>query len=698
MSDVQIEIYAVDEPERYEAREAPLYRFGGVQAPEMGDESGVPRRSFLRTLGAGFVVLVTARGARAQETSGKFPTPPTPPDSVGAWLHIGADGKVKAFTGKVEFGQNARTSLTQAIAEELGAPLDAIDLVMGDTELTPWDQGTIGSATTPNMVPQLRRAAAAARKLLPPGDWASLDFASAAKAVEGASVKSAEVHPAERWSVMGTRAKKVRGAEFVTGRHVYVSDMKLPGMLHGKMLRPDRMDAKLVSLDPAAAERAPGVKVVRDGDFAGVLAGKAHEAETAAGLVKARWQGGRRGSSKTLFGDLKRGVDIPEDPAIEKALRESHKTLERTYTIPYIAHAPLEPRAAVAQWQGGKLTVWTGTQRPFNVRTEISAAFGIPESDVRVIVPDTGSGYGGKHTAEVALEAARLAKAAEGKPVKLVWTREEEFTWAYFRPAGTIDVRSGVDRNGMLTAWDFHNYCSGRAAIEPKYEIPNKRAQYHLVDAPLRQGSYRGLAATSNHFARESQMDQMADLAGIEPLAFRLRNTRDDRLKAVLEAAAEKFGWAKRKPGASTGFGIAGGFEKGGYVATCAEVVAEKGKAPRVVRLVEAFECGAVINPEHLKMQIEGCMVMGLGGAMWEAIDFEDGRILNPRFSRYRVPRFRDIPEIEVVTVNRKDIASAGGSETPIVGVAPAIANAIFRASGERRLGLPFARPGGRTA
>jgi isoquinoline 1-oxidoreductase len=302
-----------------------------------------------------------------------------------------------------------------------------------------------------------------------------------------------------------------------------------------------------------------------------------------------------------------------------------------------------------------------------------------------VITPDTGSGYGGKHTGEAAVEAARLAKAA-GKPVKLVWTREEEFTWAYFRPAGVIDVRGAVDKGGRLTAWEFHNYNSGTSAIDTLYEVPNKKIEFHPVDAPLRSGSYRGLAGTANHFARECHMDELASLAGVEPLEFRFRNLKDARLKAVLQAAADKFGWGKSK-GA---FGIAGGFEKGSYVATCAEVHLESGRPAKVVRVVQAYECGAVVNPDQLRNQNQGAVIMGLGGALFESIQFENGKILNPHFAQYRVPRFRDVPQVQIVLVDRKDLPPAGAGETPIMTLAPAIANAIYAGSGERLRSLPM--------
>ena len=346
----------------------------------------------------------------------------------------------------------------------------------------------------------------------------------------------------------------------------------------------------------------------------------------------------------------------------------------------------------MAEWKDEKLTVWTGTQRPFAVREELATALHVPVSSVRVIVPDTGSAYGGKHTGEAAVEAARLAKAT-GKPVKLVWTREEEFTWAYFRPAGVIDVKSGAKTDGTLVFWEFDNYNSGPAAMHTPYEVPHQRIAFHPSDTPLRQGSYRSLAAAANHFARESHMDELARELKIEPLEFRLRNLKNDRLREIFQAAADKFGWGKQKSSISRGFGIAGGIEKGGYVATCAEVSILRGDM-KVVRVVEAFDCGAVVNPQGLKNQIGGAVVQGLGGALFEAVHFENGRIVNPHLAEYRVPRFSDLPKIEVLLVDRKDQPSMGAGETPLTGIAPAIANAIFSATGLRLRSMPLV-PGG---
>jgi isoquinoline 1-oxidoreductase len=374
--------------------------------------------------------------------------------------------------------------------------------------------------------------------------------------------------------------------------------------------------------------------------------------------------------------------------SVQEGYSSAAKTLAQTYNVAYIAHTPLEPRAAVAEWNDGKLTVWTGSQRPFAISDELAETFHIPVASARVMIPDTGSAYGGKHSGECAVEAARLAKAA-GKPVKLVWTREEEFTWAYFRPAGVIDVKGGVKADGTIVAWEFDNYNSGPAAITTPYNVANQRIEFHPADSPLRQGSYRGLAATANHFARESFMDELAHAVNMDPLEFRLKNLTDDRYRAVLQRAAELFGWGKQKSSPTRGFGVAGGIEKGGRVATCVEIEIVDNDV-RVLRVAEAWESGAVVNPDGLRNQVAGAIMMGLGGALFEAIHFDNGKILNPHLADYRVPRFTDMPEIVVGLLDRKDLPPAGAGETPIVGISPAIANAIFAATGTRIRSMPM--------
>jgi len=700
------------EPERYELRASPPYHFD------------LDRREFFKFLGAGLVVVsVLKPAAIAQESGGARRRGESLPQEIDAWLHIGDNGRVTVYTGKVEIGQNIRTSLSQAVAEELRVPLENIDVVMGDTQLTPFDMGTFGSRTTPTMNLQLRKVASAARdvliglaaeqwkadrqtlraadgKVTDPRANRSVEYAALMKGQQLTEVLPAEdpLIPAPDWSVAGKSIPKVDGRDFVTGKHRYPSDQKLPDMLYGKVLRPPAFDATLVSVDTQKAEQI-GATVVHDGNFVGAAAPTSQLAEAAVAAIHAEWKSEPQISNKELFDYLRKNTAEGKDPtgdgdrfdtgSVDQALSSADHKLQATYTVAYIAHTPLEPRAALAKWDGDQVTVWTGTQRPFGVRGQLAEAFRIPEEHVRVMMPDMGSGYGGKHTGETAIEAARLARAAK-RPVKVVWTREEEFTWSYFRPAGVIDVTGGVKNDGTLTAWEFHNYNSGSAGIRTYYEVPNQRIVFHPVKSPLRQGSYRALAATANHFARESHMDELAHAVKMDPLEFRLKNLKNERLRAVFEAAAKQFGWGKSKS-AGQGFGMGGGYEKLGNIATFAEVHADrKSGEVKIVRVVSAFECGAIVNPDGLRNQIEGSNVQGLGGALFEAIEFDNGKILNGRLSQYRVPRFRDVPAIETVLLDRKDLPSAGAGECPLIGLAPAIANAIFDATGVRLRALPL--------
>jgi CO/xanthine dehydrogenase Mo-binding subunit len=679
----------------------------------------VDRRNFLRLLGGGVLICLAHQSAHSQE-SGRRGGGHELPKDISAWLHIDADGKVKVFTGKVEVGQNIRTSLAQQVAEELHVPFETVSMVMGDTALTPYDLGTFGSRTTPTMGPQLRTMAAAARQMLievaaqrwqvPANELKAkkckiVDLQKSRTITYGelthgenlVKVVSSRVMltPTSEWKIAGANATKVEGRDFVTGKHVYPSDIVRPGMLFGAVLRQEGFNATLVSLDSAEAEKLPEVKVIRDGDFVGVVSADAFSAQKAVAALSAKWNVPEQISNGNLFEYLKKnaesdGDSAQKDSSVEQALAAADHKVESKYTVQYIAHAPLEPRAAVAEWKDGNLTVWTGTQRPFGVREELAQALQIPESKVRVIQPDMGSGYGGKHTGETAVEAARLAKAA-GRPVKVVWTRAEEFTWAYFRPAALIEVKGGASSDGKLVAWEFHNYNSGTAALGTPYEVANQLVQYHPVRSPLRQGSYRSLAGAANNFARESHMDALAHTAGFDPLEFRLKNLQEPRLRAVLEAAAEKFDWKNAKAAPGRGFGSACGTDKGGYVATIAEVEIDTAKKIRIRRIVEAWESGAVINPNGIQNQISGGIVQAIGGALFEAILFEGGHILNPHFASYRVPRFSDMPQIDVVILDRKDLPSAGAGEIGLIGLAPAVANAIFAATGVRIANMPMA-------
>ncbi|MGA9718661.1 MAG: molybdopterin cofactor-binding domain-containing protein, partial [Acidobacteriaceae bacterium] len=601
-----------------------------------------------------------------------------------------------------------------------------VQIILADTGMVPDDGMTAGSGSTPRTVPAVRRGAATARKLLVEfacGQWqvkpAAVEMqdgrvidtagrrscgyadlarsASLVKFSDQAIPADIALTPVKEWKVMGTPVPRPTGHEIVTGAHHYPSDISRPGMLYGKILRPPEYDAKLLSIDVSAAKAMPDVVVVQDGDFVGIAAPDSFRADRALGAIAdtAKWQtpppSSPQPSSKDLFDYLRRNTEggVPRNPFAAEL--NGAKALSRTYRVPYIQHAPLEPRAAVAEWQGNRLAVWTGSQNPFGIRDELARAFHLPEDQVRVIIPDFGAAFGGKHTGEYAIEAARLARAA-GRPVSLRWTRQEEFTWAYFRPAAVIDAQASLDPQGKIATWHFININSGPNAVDTPYAIARKDCQFVHSKPPLRHGSYRGLAATANNFAREVFMDELAALAAADPLEFRRAHLDDPRLRAVLDTAAEHFGWQKAggKSGRNSAVGLACGTEKGSYVAACVEIeIDQSQKEIHVRRLCEAFECGAIVNPANLRSQVQGAIIMGLGAALREQVQFESGKILNGSFGEYRVPRLDDVPELDIQLVNRPDLPSAGAGETPIIAVAPAIANAVFRATGKSVDALP---------
>ena len=617
--------------------------------------------------------------------------------SGGAWIHVGADGLVTAFTGKVDVGQDSRTALALLVAEELRVPFEAVRLVMGDTDVCPFDAGTFGSRSMPGAGEDLRATAAAAREILDRGEELR-----GVRRVEVVS-RARPVTPPSEWRIAGRPTIRPGAVEMVTGDLRFPSDLSLPGMLRAKVLRPPAIGATLRSADLTAAQAIPGVVAVRHGDFIGVAAPDLAAAELAIAAITAEWDLELQPGERSLVEDLRSNpIEVEEGWAgrfhhevgdLDAALGEAPVRLAESYATPYIAHAPLETRAVLADWSGGRLTVWAGTQTPFRVRRQLAEELDVEEWRLRVIVPPTGGGFGGKHAAAPALEAARLALAA-GRPVKLAWTREEEFRWGYFRPAAVVDVRSGAATDGTLTAWEFQNFNAGSPAILTPYAIPNQRIDFQPAASPLPQGAYRALAATANTFARESHMDELAHRLDRDPLELRLACLADERLAAVLRAAAETAGWAARSRGGGRGLGIAAGIEKGGRVATCIEVEAQAGAPVRVVRVVTAYECGAMVNPDTVRNQVEGATVMALGAALFEAVHFDNGRVLNPSFATYRVPRFTDVPQIDLVLLDRPDVAPAGAGETPMIAVAPALANAIFEATGVRIRSLPLVPDG----
>lgn len=685
-------------------------------------QNDLSRRGFVKMLGAGLLIATFDSGAIGQSRGGgrrRGEGFGGRPSTIVARVHIARDGTITVMTGKVECGQGARAEITQAAAEDLHVAPDAIHLVMADTSLVPDDGMTAGSRTSPSTIPSVRQGTAAALNVLttlaaqkwnvPPdqvhaengtiahtaskreisyGEIAADEAAIATFArVPGENVT---VTPVKEWKVLGTPVARPNGRDLVTGGHQYPSDVIRPGTLHGKILRPPAYGATLQSIDLSPAKAMKDVVVTQDGAFVGVAAPTTFMAQQALDAIAAtaKWDRTPQPSSKQLFEDLRQHArNVPTNAF---AVEDPAKSLRATYKVAYVQHAPLEPRTATAEWADGKLTVWTGTQNPFGVKSELERALGVSGDAVRVIVPDFGGGFGGKHSGEAAIEAARLAKAA-GKPVALRWTRKEEFTWAYFRPAGVIEVEAALDGNSKLTSWHFVNINSGPSSIETPYRVAHAKSQYVQSEPPLRAGSYRGLAATANTFARECAMDELAAMANADPLEFRLAHLDDSRLKGVLEAAAKHFGWsdrsAKKEP--NVGVGIACGTEKGSYVATCAQVKIADGEIA-VTHIAAAFDCGAILNPGNLLSQVQGAVTMALGPALREEIRFENGAIRNASFGEYRVPRFEDVPTIEVELINHPEIPSAGAGETPLISTAPAIANAAYRATGKRVRQMPM--------
>jgi len=688
----------------------------------VGYDFGLKRRSFMQILGAGLLVAASVSRTLAQRRGGRgggFGGTAT--KNIAARVHLGTDGSITVMTGKVEAGQGARAELSQAAAEELRVPISALQLIMADTGLVPDDGMTAGSGSTPRTVPAVRQGCAAARELLvqfaakqwsiepatisvhdgkasQSGRSETLAYADLARSEEGARTLSGaipsgtSVIPVKEWHVLGVATPRPNGREIVTGEHKFPSDIIRPGMLYGKVLRAPSYGATLTDIDLGPVKAMKDVVAIRNEQFVGVAAPTSYQAEKALEAISktAKWETKPHPSSKELFDYLKKHTqgDVANPYADEMA--KAKHALRQAYNVAYVQHAPLEPRAAVAEWTDGKLTVWTGTQGPFGYRGELAAAFHLNDEQVRVIVPDFGAAFGGKHRGEAAVEAARLAQAA-GKPVSLRWTREEEFTWAYFRPAAAINTEASLDESGKLTSWHFININAGGSGVETPYRTGKGNNRSIGASKPLREGSYRALASTGSNFARESFMDELAAVAGADPLEFRLANLEQGRLRAVLEAAASKFNWQERvkKKAPNTGVGLACGTEKGSYVAACAEIEID-GKQIKVRRVSQAYECGKILNPDNLRKQVEGAIIMGLGPALREEMVFENGQLLNGSFRKYQVPRFDDVPELDIHLLDRPDLASAGAGETPIIAIAPAIANAVFHATGQRIRSMPI--------
>ncbi len=579
-------------------------------------------------------------------------------------IQVALDGTLTAFTAKVELGQGARTELIMAVAEEMRVPVAQVRLVMGDTALCPDDGGTWGSLTTPQAVPLMRQAAADQR--------------------------GGAITPPSQWKILGTEVADVRGPDIVTGRQVYPSDHRMGGMLHARVVRSPYYRAKLLKAGDVA-----GVRVIRDGDLLALVSEDPVAVKRAAEQIKCEWEPVpfpvAPSDPQALAAWFKANSTPPVEnpntrypPLVRRG--DAQKTIHSeagknasSYWLPYIAHVPMEPRAAVAVWKDGAVEIRGGCQAPFPVRAEVAKALEVPESHVRIIASGPGGGFGGKQRGEIEIEAARIARLA-GAPVKLQWSREEEFTCAYHRPAGLVEIESTLV-NGKLDTWVHRNYNAGAPGLPTPYDTPNVSCEFHRTPTPVRQGSYRSLAAVSNIFARESHIDEWASQLKMDPFEFRLRNIGDARLRAVLEKLRNVRG------------GLACTIEKEARIALRAQVSAQ-GREIKVQRLVYVGDYGAAINPRNLRKQIQGALVQGLGGALFEEVIFAGEEQKTRLLSSYRVPRFSDTPQIDVELIDRRDVEPAGAGEAAITLVAPAIANALFFLTGHRLRNLPLQPPG----
>jgi CO/xanthine dehydrogenase Mo-binding subunit len=685
-----------------------------------GMTSGIDRRDFCKLLGGGIVVLITSKPSDLfgqQQRRGY-------PEDLNAYLHIDENGRVTLFSGKIEMGQGVHTSLAQMAAEELGVSLDSITMVMGDTDLCPWDAGTWGSQSTRMFGPAVRAAAAEARTVMMKLASEKLGTPREKLVVENGVVSNgsqkvtygeltkgkqitrlvgekAVLRTVKEFKVIGKPAKRMDGHDKVTGRTKYAGDIRLPGMLYARILRPPAHGATRKSFDTSKAKEMPGVTVVEKDDLVAVLAADPERAGQALALVKAEWDRPAAAFDTETVGDyfVKHGGegDVSTSHGDVTSAAAGGHVIQSTFRTGYLAHAPMEPHTALAEWKDGKMTVWASTQSPFGARTRIAQVLGLEEKSVRVITPFVGGGFGGKSPTEQGVEAARLAQIT-GKPVMMMWTRGEEFFFDTFGPAAVVKINSAVDDAGKMTLWDYHVYAAGDRSSEVLYDVQNVRVKTYLGRRsggekvhPFGTGPWRAPGAATNVFARESQMDIMAAAAKIDPLELRLRNASDPRLIRVLKTAAEAFGWKAGAGPSGQGRAIAVGFDAGAYCALAAEVAVDrKTGAINVKRVVAAQDMGLVINPVGAKMQMEGCITMGLGYVLSEELKFRGGDIIDRNFDTYELPRFAAVPRIETLLIKNDDLAPQGGGEPAIVPMGAVIANAVFDATGVRMLRLPM--------
>lgn len=689
--------------------------------PNSGILIPLHRRDFFRLIGGGLYVFYQISNP-FEVLSAEAEQRRSLPDDYNAFLRIAENGEVSCTVGKIEMGQGIITSLAQMLADELDVPFEKVKMIMGDTDLCPWDGGTHGSLTTRAFSPFMRKAAAEARRVLL--EMAAEKLKSDVNALQVKEGVIFDSNKPDKKITYGELTKgrkiakylddkpefkdysefKIMGKSFyhqdaiikVKGEAKYAADMRLPGMLYARVLRPPSHGATLLTADTSGAKQIEGIQVVEERDFIAVLHKNPEKADWAVQKIKATYSfDEKKVDEKSIFNYLLQsnaeGRENNSKGDISKGKELSSEIFESEFHDGYVAHATMEPHAALANVEGEKVTAWVSTQGPFQAQESLARELSFPLENVRVIVPFVGGGFGGKSAHRQAVEAARLSKIT-GKPVMVAWDRKEEFFYDTFRPAAVVKITSGIDNNGNITLWDYHQFFAGSRGSDTIYEVPNQRTTgYSARDVhPFGTGAWRAPGNNTNTFARESQIDMMAAKAGMDPIEFRLKNLKDPRMIAVLEALKEKTNWKPNVSPSGKGLGIACGFDAGTYVAHMAEVnVNKKTGHVQVVRVVCAQEMGFCVNPEGTEIQMEGCIVMGLGYALTEDVEFTGGDVRTENFNTYEIPRFSWVPKIETVVLDRNE-PPQGGGEPAIICMGGLIANAIFDATGARLYQMPM--------
>ena len=693
--------------------------------PDKKPDLSLDRREFLKLTGGGITIFFTVGDLFADQQRRRRGR--SYPEDFNAYLRIHEDGRISCFTGKIEMGQGIITSFAQMLAEELDVALGTVDMVMGDTTLCPYDGSTTGSRSTKFFGPPLRKAAAEAKMVLiklaaevlkiPEEQLITKDgivldknnrankvsYAQLAKGKKMANYPDLKVSnkPFNEHTVSGKATLRSDSMAKITGEAKFTADIILPGMLYAKILRPPAHGAKLIDVDLTAAEKIAGVKVVRDGDLIAVLHKNPDIAERALWEIKAKFEEqDPQVNNSTIFKHLEQvagsGSVSSENGDLKAGKKLAQKSFESTYYNHYVAHAPMEPHAAVVHIDKDEVKVWATSQAPFRIRDSVAGTIGVPSEKVRVFPIMIGGGFGGKKWNKQEVEAAKLAKLT-GQPVQVGWTRKEEFFYNSFRPAAVLKSKSGVDNNGKIVHWDFDILFAGTRSSQPVYNIPNYRVRSFRGQRegpqahPFNVGAWRGPGSNTNVFGMESQIDIMAEGAGMDPLSFRIKNLTDKRMLRVLKAAADKFGNSFSKTPSGKGYGIALTDYLGTYLAAMAEVKVDKNSGDvQVVRVVCAQDLGEIINPEGIKIQLEGCITMGLGYCFTEEILFKGGCVLNENFDTYDIARFSWLPKIEMVLINNPEMAPQGCGEGGITFMGGVMANAVYDAIGVRLFVLPM--------